>query len=264
MFRGLAIVAFLLSGCTQPLPPGGGGPSNAPPPAPRVTLIGTYSLVALNGQPVQPGITLILTNESSFSGRAPCNRYFGDYSAGNDFSFDFPQVGATRQACPALSLERDYFSALDTVRQYRPGREGDTLALLNASGRTVANYVSTAQTAPPAAQINLDGNWTITAARVNGVLTPNPGPSGTGISFSQARREFNAGLGCNSASGPYTLNGNELDFGAIAVTTRQCFAAAPLEGPILSAFDLVRTAARTPSGIDLLDPNGQPLIRLAR
>jgi len=259
MFRRLAIVALFLSACAAP-PPGGGGGGGGPVPQP-VALVGSYSLVALNGQSVQPGITLDLAGDGSFGGNAPCNRYFGNYSAQSDFSFDFSPIGATRRACPALSVESAYFAALDAATQYRPGREGDTFALLDAAGRNVASYV---RATPPTAQINIDGNWVITAARVNGVLTANPGPSGTSISFSQATREFNANLGCNSATGPYTLNGNELDFGAIAVTARQCFAPAPLEGPLLVAFDLVRTAAATPTGIDLLDAGGQPLIRLAR
>jgi heat shock protein HslJ len=74
----------------------------------------------------------------------------------------------------------------------------------------------------------------------------------------------NANLGCNRASGPYSRNGNALDFGAIAVTTQQCFAPAPLEGPLLSAFDFVQTVVQTPTGVDLLDADGQPLIRLVR
>jgi len=261
MFRSFALAALILTACTAPQTGGGGGGGVTNPAPQSVALVGSYTLIALNGQPVAPGITLDLAGDGSFGGQAPCNRYFGGYTARSDFSFGFSQIGATRAACPQLSLEAAYFNALGTATQYRPGREGDTIAFLDASGQTVASYV---RNAPQSAEVAIDGNWTISAASVNGVLTPNPGPSSAGITFNSATREFNANLGCNSASGPYTRNGNAIDFGAIAVTARQCFAPAPLEGPLLNAFQFVQTIAQTPSGVDLLGAGGQPLIRLTR
>ncbi len=259
MFRSLAFAALILSACTAP-PSGGGGGGTPQGPQP-VALIGSYTLIELNGRPVPAGVTLDLAGDGSFGGQAPCNRYFGGYSAGSDFSFGFSQIGATRAACPQLALEGAYLSALGTATQFRPGREGDTIAFLDASGTTVASYV---RASSPGAHVDISGNWVITAAQVNGVLTPNPGPTSAGVTFTSATREFSANLGCNNASGPYTRNGNSIDFGAIAVTTRQCFAPAPLEGPLLAAFNLVQTIVQTPTGIDLTDAAGQPLIRLTR
>lgn len=258
MIRFASILAVFLAGCVQS-PPAGGGGGGGPAPRP-VTLTGNYGLVALNGQPVRPGITLEIAGDNSFAGQAPCNRYFGTLQAGSDFTFASSPIGATRRACPDLQLEGAYFQAFEAATQYRPGREGDTLALLDASGRTVASYV---RARPQSAAIDLSGSWTVAAARVNGVLTGNPGPASTGITFLPGG-EFSANLGCNTARGPVTQNGNALDFGAIAVTARQCFAPAPLEGPILAAFDLVRDIVPTPQGVDLVDAGGQPLLRLVR
>lgn len=266
MFRFLSLLfgLSLLSACvevsgqgTNPPPP----PPTTPPVVGQVALGGSWQLVELNGRPESGGITLDLGSDNSATGEAPCNRYFGTYAAGSDFSFSLPQIGATRRACPALNLESEYFAALSAATQYRPGREGDTFALLDAAGRTVASYV---RASAPQAQVNIEGSWAITAASINGILTPNPGPTTAGITFSGATREFNANLGCNSASGPFTQNGDQIDFGAIAVTARQCFAPAPLEGPLLAAFPLVQRAVQTATGVDLLDAVGNPLIRLAR
>lgn len=111
----------------------------APDPAP-IAPTGAWRLVALSGAPVSPGITLTLAADGSASGDAPCNRYFGTYEAGDDFSFSLPQIGATRRACPELQLEAAYLDALGSASQYRLGREGNTFALLDAAGRTVAAY----------------------------------------------------------------------------------------------------------------------------
>ncbi len=259
-FMSLIFVSGFLAACADVTVPG----NNPPPSAGQVALDGAWQLTALNGRAESSGITLELGADNNASGRAPCNRYFGTYTAGSDFSFSLPRVGATRRACPALNLEREYFNALSAATEYRPGREGDTFALLDASGQTVAIYSRASAAPAPALQVNLEGNWAISAASINGVLTPNPGPPSAGITFTAATREFVANLGCNTASGPFTQNGDQLDFGAIAVTARQCFVAAPLEGPLLAAFPLVQRAAPTPFGIDLLDANGNPLIRLAR
>jgi len=264
MFRFLSVIfaSVLLSACAQVTGPGP-NPPPPPPPVQQVTLGGTWQLVALNGRPESGGITLNFGGNNDASGQAPCNSYFGKYAAGADFSFSLPQIGATRRACPALNLESEYLSALSAATQYRPGREGDTFALLDASGRTVASFVNASTPLPPT-QVNIEGSWIITAASVNGILTPNPGPTTAGVTFNSATREFNANLGCNNASGPFTQNGDQIDFGAIAVTTRQCFAPAPLEGALIAAFPLVQRVAQTPTGVDMLDANSQPLIRLAR
>ena len=261
MFRFLTLLLGLsvLSACVN-VPRQGTTP---PPPTPpsQVALGGSWQLIELNGRPESSGITLEFSADNNAGGRAPCNSYFGTYTAGSNFSFSLPQIGATRRACPALNLESEYFAALSSATQFRPGREGDTFALLDAAGRTLASYVPASAPQP---RVNIEGSWTITAASVNGILTPNPGPTTAGISFSNATREFNANLGCNAASGPFTQNGEQIDFGAMAVTTRQCFAPAPLEGPLLVAFPLIQRAIATPTGVDLLDAVGNPLVRLTR
>jgi heat shock protein HslJ len=117
MFRSLAFVALFLTACTAPR--SGGGGSGTPPTPQSVALSGSYALIALNGQSVGPGITLDLADDGSFSGQAPCNRYFGGYTAQSDFSFGFSQIGATRAACPQLQLESAYLGALGTATQYR-------------------------------------------------------------------------------------------------------------------------------------------------
>lgn len=261
MFRYLIPALFALAACQAP-PPSGGG-SGTPPvnPAP-VTFSGSYTLVALNGRPVGGPITLDFEPGSRLSGSAPCNRYFGPYSAASDSSFG-TQIGATRRACPQLQLEGEYFEALGRAVQFQAGPNAERLGLFDAAGREVASYARSGAPIPPPSggQVDILGGWTIAAVRVNGGLTP---ASGTSITFNPGR-DFTANLGCNSAGGPYTLNGDQLDFGAIAVTTRACIAPAPFEGPILDALNRIQTAVqRGPGTVDLLDPAGQPLLALRR
>jgi len=268
MLRFLIPAALTLAACAAPPSGGGGGgvdpvvPGNPTP----VNLDGSYQLIALNGRPVEGGITLDFEPGGQLGGDAPCNRYFGPYNAASDFSFSAQQIGATRRACPQLQLEGEYFEALRRTTQFRPGREGDTLGLLDGNGRTVASFVRSnppVAPPPPEQQANIVGDWRIAAVSLNGALTPTQSAPGIGISFVPGR-QFNANLGCNFASGPYTLSGLQLDFGAIAVTERQCLVAAPFEGAIIDALERTQTIAPTPAGFDMIDGVGRPVMQLVQ
>jgi heat shock protein HslJ len=70
--------------------------------------------------PAEASITLQFEGEARVHGKSACNRYFASYS------LDGPRlrigaVGATRMMCPEplMSLESDYFAALEHVESYQ-------------------------------------------------------------------------------------------------------------------------------------------------
>ncbi|MHC9235852.1 META domain-containing protein [Pseudooceanicola sp. 502str34] len=77
----------------------------------------TWHLETLNGAPFTSRATLVL-DEARFSGRAPCNSYFGGWS-GTYPAFSSTQIGATRMACPDLAEEDAFLKALGAANQAR-------------------------------------------------------------------------------------------------------------------------------------------------
>src|SRR5690606_5994033 len=83
-------------------------------------LIGEWHLVGVNGLPANAGVNLsfeaakVGEAQASFNGQAPCNRYFGGYTAEGE-SISFKGVAATMMACPRLDEEAAYFKTLEAV-----------------------------------------------------------------------------------------------------------------------------------------------------
>ena len=77
---------------------------------------GPWRLDSLNGQPVGAEVTLDLAQADRVAGQGPCNRYFGE-PVGLAPAFAVDALGATKMACPELTLEADYFAALSAVTQ---------------------------------------------------------------------------------------------------------------------------------------------------
>lgn len=55
--------------------------------------------------------------EMSVSGRAVCNRYFGEYTLSGD-RLDIVSRGMTRMACPDMELEPRFIGVLDAAERY--------------------------------------------------------------------------------------------------------------------------------------------------
>lgn len=71
-----------------------------------------------NEKPVSENpITLLFQTENKFSGKAACNRYFGEFMQ-NQNSISFKNVGSTKMACPNLNTESKYFSILNSVESF--------------------------------------------------------------------------------------------------------------------------------------------------
>lgn len=90
-------------------------------------------MMAENGQ--NPFIELDLDNKS-ISGNAGCNRIMGQIveNPGVEKSMTFPNVAATRMACPQLELEGVVLEALNKVATYKLSPSNTQLTLLDKNG----------------------------------------------------------------------------------------------------------------------------------
>ncbi len=240
-------------------------PPPAPPAQPGTStfLDGTmWRLQSVNGRPVVATATLNFGGDGRFDGRAACNAYNGQVGVFDDFAIDFAVGLVTRAACAQLDEEQAFFAALDAATDFRPGREGDTLALLDATGATVATFLRDGDV-PGQAGASIVGMWTVAGVLIDGVLETDSGFGAPSFTFMEGG-EFTANLGCNSAFGTYTQSGSSLTFGTVGITARACLVPAPFEGPISQHLRNIRMVQAIGGGLSLRDANGVELIRLTR
>lgn len=122
--RRLALPLLLLAGC-------------ASLPGAAESLGGTRWVATGFAGPTAPTLEFAPgAGDSRVGGTGGCNRFFGkaEVSPG---ALRFGELGSTRMACPGPHMmdESRYFQALRAVRTARV--EGDTLVLLDESGREV-------------------------------------------------------------------------------------------------------------------------------
>lgn len=240
-------------------------PPTVPMPAtPSDILNGTsWALTQVNGQMIAGSATLTFNADGSgFGGRAQCNTFGGGFTAFTNFKINLSNIFATRVACAQLNEENAFFNALRSATDFRLGREGDTLALLNEAGASIALFERPgANPFPPSGSIT--GVWSVAGVRVNGQIETDSGFGMPSFRF-ENNGQFQAQLGCNTASGNYMANGLDFQFGPIAVTERLCIVPAPFEGPILEALTRITGLRNTAQGVSLVDGTGTAFILLTR
>lgn len=91
-----------------------------------------WTLAELDGAPYPARATLRFPKRGRIAGDAPCNSYGGDMTAPYPW-FDAERVIATKRACPDLSAEAAFFTALEAVSIAEV--LGDTLILTGEGGR---------------------------------------------------------------------------------------------------------------------------------
>lgn len=124
MIRETAIVATLLAAnCTQ-----------NDETFTAYTPQGTYVLSEINGAAALFETTLTVGENGQFSGRAACNSYDATSTAPYPW-FEIAGIATTKMACPNLTRERTYFTALQSMTLAESS--GKILILSNDANETL-------------------------------------------------------------------------------------------------------------------------------
>lgn len=217
-----AVAAMLLVACRQPAVP-------TPTPAPAgaagalgdvlsaAQLAGTgWQAVAFgdtgDGKPVDPATSLTLNfGADRYGGSGGCNWFLGTYNvAGDSMELNAPSQSDLQCTTPANVMQQEamYLSALYNVDEYR---KLDDKLLAYATG---SQLLLTFREAPPVA---LEGTaWSLKFLQdpQDNVVTTMPG---TTVSAAFAGGKVTGSAGCNNYTGTYTLDGDKLTIGDIAV-----------------------------------------------
>jgi heat shock protein HslJ len=84
-------------------------------PAASGGIDGTWHLIGVDFQPALAPLTITFDTDGGFSGKAPCNQFFGKVS-GSFPAITLGNIGATKMACPDLAVESLYFEALSAMQ----------------------------------------------------------------------------------------------------------------------------------------------------
>ena len=84
-------------------------------------------------------LSFFQTWTAAFPATAVAIIFFGNYTLGADSQVTISQIGATKMACPDMSIEQQLFQLLPKVRSYE--RNGENLLLKNADGNTSARFL---------------------------------------------------------------------------------------------------------------------------
>lgn len=110
--------------------------------SPALSLTGRWTLAEVDGQPVnlpRPAYMEFQPAANRVAGSGGCNRFSAGYTLDGAL-LKFSAAIATRMACagPGMQVEMQLFKALEVTAS--AAKSGDTLTLLDASGKTLATF----------------------------------------------------------------------------------------------------------------------------
>lgn len=189
--------------------------------------------------------------DGRISGDSGCNRYFATYTAKPATgSMRIGPVGGTRMACPGTAgeVEQAYLAALANVQQYRATH--DSLRLTDAGGKVLLRFSAT-----DGAQA-IRGEWEVTSYYTGDALVSPI--AGTSLTAKFDGKQVSGDAGCNTFSGPYTVDGEAITIGPLASTLRACAdSALDAQGTkYLQALALAKTFAVAGDRLDLFREDG--------
>ena len=97
----------------------------------------TWVLQSLNGKSVPTHITLTFPEKGSIAGQAPCNAYGAAQTAPLPW-FEIGPIRATKRACGALAVEREYLATLAKMTLIE---RKETTLLLSANNGQYLEFV---------------------------------------------------------------------------------------------------------------------------
>jgi len=176
-----------------------------------------WALTELKGAPLTAGVGISaqFTSDGMVSGSAGCNRYTGTYTvSGSSITFPSP-MATTMMMCDesVMAQESAYLSVLGEVKTY--AIKGDQLTLVGSDKTILAVYKVESQDLSgtswePTGYNN--GKQAVTGALEGTTLTADFGKDGT----------LSGNSGCNTYSGGYKVNGDQITIGPLASTMMAC------------------------------------------
>jgi heat shock protein HslJ len=185
------------------------------------------------------------------AGESGCNRYFAPYTANaRTGAMTIGTVGGTLIGCTgaAARVEGAYLAALPKVAGYRA--TATKLTLLDDSDATLLAYAATDSAKA------IQGEWDVTSYYAGtALLSPVAGSSAT-AKFDGT--QISGTGGCNTFSGPYSVDGDTITIGPLASTLRACAdpAVDQQEQQYLQALSLAKTFAVSGDRLDLFREDG--------
>jgi heat shock protein HslJ len=226
----LAVVAAACSGGTTSSGPAGGGsaapvspaPASAsasaasPVPATSEALDGrTFVSTGMTGASLVEGSTVTIRFEGNRIGlSAGCNQGSGAYRL-DDGVLSLGLMATTEMACerPLMTQDTAITAFLDGATATLAG---DTLTA--AKGDVTLTLLDESVASPDA---GLEGpRWVVTDVQVGSTVSTVPTGATAALTFDGGKVAVEAG--CNTGSGPYTLDGDTITFGPIALTMMAC------------------------------------------
>jgi heat shock protein HslJ len=247
------VVLLVLSGCDADS--GDDATAAGPTGTPSVSLEGptwTLSSEPAPGAPLEGIVVTARFENGTMSGESGCNTYTTSYEVDETSLTIGSEIAGTRRACPPAetAVERAYLQRLPQVSAYRIS--GGTLTLLNGDEALLRYEATIAAEAIP-------GDWIVTSYFSGDAITSVLG--GVDMTTTFAALDVTGNTGCNTFSGPYQVEGDEITIGRLASTMAAC----PTEElqrqetDFLAALRLATTFRVTGNRLDLLRRPGDTI-----
>ncbi|PWB55222.1 MAG: hypothetical protein C3F13_04730 [Anaerolineales bacterium] len=176
-----------------------------------------WALNELNGARLVAGsgISAQFTSDGKVTGSAGCNQYSGTYTvSGSSIKFPSP-LAMTMMMCEQSLMDQEsaYLKSLGDANRFEV--KGDQLTLIDANKTNLAVYKAQSQdlsgTSWESTGYN-NGKQAVTGPLQGTTLTADFGKDGT----------LSGNSGCNTFSGGYKVNGNQITIGPLASTMMAC------------------------------------------
>jgi heat shock protein HslJ len=244
----LLLVVIIFAACSSntptPVVPTAVPPVSTNTPAPAPILVDVNQLYANPwvlvgyGNPDNPSviaegvaITLEFTADGQLSGFSGCNNYSGSYQAATDGTLTISPLATTLMACAqGMDLETTYLTALQSARSFRFNSQG-RLSIVYSDPSQPEQLLIFASSAKPLTNTN----WVLVS--YGDPASPTAVPVGTVITAVFTPDGYVSGYsGCNQYSASYSLNGQQITIGTVAMTQMACSTGMEVEQNYLSSL----------------------------
>jgi heat shock protein HslJ len=249
----LLVLAIILSACTSSTPTLAPTQASVPTVAPTPVTVDVNKLYAnlwilvAFGDPANPtvvagGVNLNLnfTNNNQVSGFGGCNTFSGPFQAATDGTMSIGPLATTMMACAdGMDQETAYLSALTSARSFDFSSEGRLEIKFGPEGQADQVMVFIV-----GAKSLTETNWVLIS--YGDPSAPTAVPADVVITAAFSEDGTMSGLSaCNQYSVPYTLDGDQLTLGTIAITQMACATGMEAEQAYLTALGSVQQATIT-------------------